>query len=258
MPPAVPVPAPTPSASASASATPTPVVTASASASAAVVAPPPEDPACKALDAARASEVARLKELALSKDPLSAAGGMGEEARRIFGECVKTKAGGAWGLGLRDLKEEQHGYSAVALAMHVDKSGAVTSFPLPGQSPRTAQRSFAAHDQDRVLFSSLQVFDYDGDGEDELLVMGHNQAHDGPKDPIGQIVTFKSGAVSLYAPAGTLPFFKVADVDKDGRPDFVAYGPYRARVPARCNGAPARRSSARRCSCTRCRTARSR
>lgn len=234
-PPAVPV--PTPSASASAA----PVVatpTASATASAAVVAPPAEDPACKALDAARASEVARLKELALSKDPLSPAGGLGEEARRIFGECVKTKAGGAWGIGLRDLKEEQRGYSAVALAMHADKSGAVTSFPLPGQSPRTAVRSFASHDQDRVLFGTLQIFDYDGDGEDELLVMGHDQTHEGPKDPIGQIVTFKAGAVSMYAPAGALPFFKVTDVDRDGRPDLIAYGPYRSRVAARCNGAP--------------------
>lgn len=218
---------------------PSATVTASATASVAVVAaPPPQDPACKGLDAARASEVQRLKELAGSKDPLSPAGGLGEEARRIFGDCVTTKAGGAWGLGLRDLKEEQRGYSAVALAMHADRSGAVTSFPLPGQSPRTAQRSFASHEQDRVLFSSLQVFDYDGDGEDELLVMGHDQTNEGPKDPIGQIVTFKSGAVSLYGPAGTLPFFRVGDVDKDGRPDLVAYGPYRSRVPARCNGTP--------------------
>ena len=115
---------------------------------------------------------------------------------------------------------------------------AVTSFPLPGQSPRTAQRSFASHESDRVLFSSLQVFDYDGDGEDELLVMGHDQTNEGPKDPIGQIVTFKNGAVSLYGPAGVLPFFRVGDVDKDGRPDLVAFGPYRSRVPARCNGTP--------------------
>ena len=233
-------------------ATNTPPVTPSATPSASTSAPPTSSAAatgvvapvssgaigfdaCKALDADRAPALARLKELADSKDPMSHAGSFGEEGRRIFSECVRTKSGGAWGLGVQDLKEEQHGYSAVAFAIHVDKTGAKASMALPGQSPRTATRSFAAHDSDRVVFNSTTVFDFDGDGEEELIIVGHDQTKEGPKDPIGQIVSFKGGQVAMY-PIGQYPFFRTTDADNDGRPDLVTYGPYRSRIPARCNG----------------------
>lgn len=226
----------TPSATPSASTSTAPTTS---SASTSVVAPVSSGAigfdACKALDADRAPALARLKELADSKDPMSHAGSFGEEGRRIFTECTRTKSGGAWGLGVQDLKEEQHGYSAVAFAIHVDKTGAKASMALPGQSPRTATRSFAAHDSDRVLFTSATAFDFDGDGEEELIVVGNDQTKEGPKDPIGQIVGFKGGQVTMY-PIGPYPFFRTTDADNDGRPDLVTYGPYRSRIPARCNG----------------------
>ena len=229
-----------PSATASGSATTSAAVTSatvtSAPTSAVAPANPLQDPACKALDAERAPALARLKEVAESKDPMSHAGAFGEEGRRIFGDCTKTKSGGAWGLGVQDIKEEQHGYSAVVFAIHVDKTGAKASMALPGQSPRTATRSFAANDGDHVVFNSATTFDFDGDGEDELIIQGSDQTHEGPKDPIGQIVTFKSGQVALYTQVGPYPFFRTTDADADGRPDLVTYGPYRSRIPARCNG----------------------
>jgi hypothetical protein len=229
-PPATPssTPSNAPSASASAATTPTTVMPVSSAAVA--------FDACKVLDSDRAPGLARLKEVAESKDPMSHSGSFGEEGRRIFGECTRTKSGGAWGLGVQDLKEEQHGYSAVAFAIHVDKTGAKASFALPGQSPRTATRSYAAHDSDHVTFNSATAFDFDGDGEDELVILGQDQTKEGPKDPIGQIVTFKNGQVSLLTTVGPYPFFRTTDADADGRPDLVTYGPYRSRIPARCNG----------------------
>lgn len=227
----------TPSATPSASSSAVPVATAAPSA---VVAPASSGAigfdACKVLDAERAPALARLKELADTKDPMSHAGSFGEEGRRIFSECARTKNGGAWGLGVQDLKEEQRGYSAVAFAIHVDKTGAKASMALPGQSPRTATRSFATHDGDRVVFASATVFDFDGDGDEELILVGHDQTKEGPKDPIGQIVSFKGGQVALYPNVGQFPFFRTTDADNDGRPDLVTYGPYRSRIPARCNG----------------------
>lgn len=229
------VPPTTPSATPSSASSATPTTSSVASAAPTASGPAAFD-ACKVLDAERAPALARLKELADSKDPMSHAGSFGEEGRRIFTECSRTKSGGAWGLGVQDLKEEQHGYSAVAFAIHVDKTGAKASMALPGQSPRTGTRSFAAHDSDRVVFNSATVFDFDGDGEDELVVLGNDQTKEGPRDPIGQIVAFKGAQVALYTQIGAFPFFRTSDADNDGRPDLVTYGPYRSRIPARCNG----------------------
>jgi hypothetical protein len=91
---------------------------------------------------------------------------------------------------------------------------------------------------DRVAFDTQSDYDFDGDGEDEFIAIGHDQTKDGPRDPMAYIVELKNGTAQPYPPAKDLPIFRVEDVDRDGRPDFVSYGPYRARVPARCNGAP--------------------
>jgi hypothetical protein len=227
---------PTPHPSASTSA-PAPTASASASASVAVTAPPP-DVACEALDAERKAEIAKLKLLVESKDPLSHVQAMNEDLVGSFGKCIKTKAGGAWGIGLRDLKEEQHGVTAALVAIHVDAKGQRQSVVLPGTA-RTKDRAFQSHDLDHVAFDAQSVFDFDGDGEDEFMLIGHDQTKDGPLDPMAYIVQFKDGAARQYPPANNLPMFRAEDVDRDGRPDFVSYGPYRARVPARCNGEPA-------------------
>jgi hypothetical protein len=48
----------------------------------------------------------------------------------------------------------------------------------------------------------------------------------------------KGGQIQPYAAAKDFPIARVEDMDHDGRPDIVGYGPYRTRVPARCNGEP--------------------
>ena len=226
-------PPPHPSASASATAPPT---TASASAAVTPEAPKP-DPACVALDAARKPEIAKLKMIVETKDPMSNVQAMSDDLVAKFGVCNKTKAQGAWGLGLRDLKEEQHGVSGQLIAFHADAKGQVTSVALQGTT-RTKDRAFQSHDQDHVGFDTQSLFDFDGDGEDEYVVVGHDQTKPGPLDVMAYIVQVKDGAARPYPPAKDLPMFRVEDVDRDGRPDFISYGPYRARVPARCNGDP--------------------
>ena len=213
----------------------------SASATTAQTATPPvpeKDVACAALDDERKDQNAKLKAITESKDPLSHVQSMNEDVLGAFGKCTKTKSGGAWGIGLRDLKEELHGVTAQLVAIHADAKGQKASVVLQG-TPRTKDRAFQSHETDRVAFDTQMDFDFDGDGEEELIVIGHDQTKDGPRDPMAYIVEFKNGAAQLYAPAKDLPIFRVEDVDRDGRPDFVSYGPYRARIGARCNGQPA-------------------
>lgn len=227
----------TPSASAAPSTTASAPASASASASSAVVAPPPKDVACEALDEERKAQNTKLKTITENKDPLSHVQAMNEDVMGAFTKCIKTKSGGAWGLGLRDLTEELHGVTAQLVAIHVDSKGAKASVVLQGTA-RLKDRAFQSHDLDRVAFDTQSDYDFDGDGEEELIAIGHDQTKDGPRDPLAYIVELKNGNAQIYPPSKDLPIFRVEDVDRDGRPDFVSYGPYRARVPARCNGAP--------------------
>ncbi len=228
---------PHPTPSASAAPTTSASQTASASASASVVAPPPKDVACEALDEERKAQNAKLKTITENKDPLSHVQSLNDDVMGAFTKCTKTKSGGAWGLGLRDLKEELHGVTAQLVAIHVDAKGAKSSVVLQGTA-RLKDRAFQSHEMDRVAIDTQSAYDFDGDGEDELIAIAHDQTKDGPRDPLAYIVELKNGNAQMYAPAKDLPIFRVEDVDRDGRPDFVSYGPYRARVPARCNGAP--------------------
>jgi len=211
-----------------------------ASASAAVTPPPATDPVCAALDKARSEENTKLKAIAMSQDPMSRISGMSDEVVAAFDKCIKTKSGGAWGVAVRDLKTDQanHGVTAELLAVHVDAKGTVTSIALAGTT-RTKDRAFQSHDADRVQIDTQMTYDFDGDGEDEFVAIGHDQTKDGPRDPMAYIVQMKNGAAQMYAPAAGLPIFRVEDVDRDGRPDFVSYGPYRSRIPARCNNTQA-------------------
>jgi hypothetical protein len=196
-----------------------------------------EEGPCKALTAERRAEMERVKAVSESKDPLGRADAVSEEVRSAFVRCTKTKKGGAWGLALRDVKTERNGITGVAVAVYVDASGKKSELRLKGPG-RLVDRSFSATDIDRVTIATEQGFDYDGDGEDEYIAVGSNQTKEGVKDLLTWVVTVKNGAVQMYAPAKDIVAARVEDVDHDGRPDFVSHGPYRTRVPARCNGDP--------------------
>ena len=230
-----------PTATAAGSASAAPKASAAPSASVAIVdaGKPPENvsAACAALDQERAAENAMLKELSDSKDPLKRMAALDDSERSTFASCNKTKSGGAWGLGLKDIKIEANGTTAHLVGIHVDAKGGKTSIVLKGQSDRIKDRGFAVNDHDHVSVESMRLFDYDGDGEDELVVIGHDQLHEGPREPLSYILTQKSGATISYPPLKDIVFFRVEDNDKDGRLDLVTYGPYRSRIGGRCNNA---------------------
>src|SRR5581483_3662092 len=190
-----------------------------------------EDKACKVLQEDRSTEVARIKSASESKDPLGRSDAVSDEVQHAFVRCTKTAKGGAWGFSVRDVKSERNGVTGVAVAIYVDASGKKLEFPLKGPG-RLEKRSFSATDLDRVTITSEQGFDYDGDGEDELIAVGTDQTKEGIKELLSWVLTVKNGAIQPYAAANNFPIARVEDIDRDGRPDLVGYGPYRTKVPA--------------------------
>ncbi len=223
-----------------ASASAAPTVSAAPIASAAPDAGKPveaKSPACAALEQDRAAENVAIKEVSESKDPLKRGAVLDDTERSSFTSCNKTKSGGAWGLALKDLKPEANGTTAQLVAIHIDSKGQKTTLVLKGPNDRVKERAFAVNDHDHTSIESMRLFDYDGDGEEELVVIAHDQLHEGPRDPMGLLLTWKNAAVVSYPPLKDIGFFRVEDTDKDGRLDLVTYGPYRSKIGARCNGA---------------------
>jgi hypothetical protein len=85
-----------------------------------------------------------------------------------------------------------------------------------------------------TLLEKPVLFDYDGDGEPELLLVAHAFAHEDASTTRTAIYTWKDRAVKLYPglPAGVQ---KIEDLDKDGRPDLLYY-PYSEVRSAACSG----------------------
>jgi hypothetical protein len=118
-------------------------------------------------------------------------------------------------------RAKQSGW-AVRRDMDVD-AGQGTFTALHAGKGAAAPRSSAPPDTARNATwpPSLEVYDFDGDGEPELftaLLMGG-----GAREWIVSrlFVTYKNGVVAPYARADGLPVDHFEDVDKDGRPDLV-------------------------------------
>jgi hypothetical protein len=74
------------------------------------------------------------------------------------------------------------------------------------------------------------VFDYDGDGEPEAVVVlkmvDYDEDGGSPISFRGRIWTVHAGAIRLYPPARSFIVEEIRDVDGDGRPDIITHRPY--------------------------------
>ena len=66
--------------------------------------------------------------------------------------------------------------------------------------------------EDTTVTFSLET---EGDGEEEFVVIGHDQTKDGPRDPMAYVIELKSGVARIYPQATELPIFRVEDIDRD-------------------------------------------
>ncbi|MFO0614959.1 MAG: VCBS repeat-containing protein [Polyangiaceae bacterium] len=76
-------------------------------------------------------------------------------------------------------------------------------------------------------------FDFDGDGQDEVVV---GTTRDAPfaHDETGVVLTLDGGRVVPFGPAKAIDVHQVEDVDGDGRPDLMTLAPFRGPTTQSC------------------------
>lgn len=162
-----------------------------------------------------------------------------------FGECFPTR-GGAWAVELLAATEA----GLVWQLTHLSIDGARSSLRPPdvlaadnwGTPPSdltdaTSGDSSALQDglfqwlgsssMDASHLEVVAVIDYDGDGEQELVVKtGRYWSHEAEPSLHGWIWTFKEGSIRPYPQVPREPIEDVGDWQKDGRPDLVLTEPF--------------------------------
>jgi hypothetical protein len=82
------------------------------------------------------------------------------------------------------------------------------------------------------------LFDFDGDGEPEALVVVETQdiRESGLSSNMtrGRVWSWRGGKVELYPPARDFAVERIEDFDGDGRPDLVTRGPYAELATVTC------------------------
>ena len=163
--------------------------------------------------------------------PINDAGAGGFDAEAASSVCLPSANGSAWGVLLSkprvtgNVAQGNHELTATWAVAHVDAAGRVVA------AQRTA--TYSATPYGGTTFGGINnhsaVFDYDSDGEAELVLIAGTSEHTGTGDYRGSVWTFKGGKVQAYspAPAGVV---SAGDLDCDGRPDLSLTEPFDAAV----------------------------
>ena len=171
-----------------------------------------------------------------------------EEFKRALHDaarCVETPHG-AWGLAISSLTVEDAWIGGRWSLVYVNASGArfsvSPSSDLPagpdGEEPATQNANLELAEGRSEVPLAPVVFDYDGDGEPEAVVVlkrGHYDEGVGPSNSFyGRIWTVHAGAIRLYPPARSFIVEEIRDVDGDGRPDIITHEPYADLATINC------------------------
>lgn len=157
----------------------------------------------------------------------------------IRGRCIPTHRG-AWMVGLSDVKrgDDADSVRGTWTVVHSDASGArTTALPdvrtkeLPPGSNYVCEIGLAC-----LGLSEPLRFDYDGDGEEELVVWGDGRIHEGEGFRFGSVWTFANNRVIPYAPAARLHTVEARDMTGDGRPDLFFESPFESVLESPCSG----------------------
>ncbi|WP_394833605.1 VCBS repeat-containing protein [Pendulispora rubella] len=101
-----------------------------------------------------------------------------------------------------------------------------------GDRVTLAQPPFVSSVDRSLDLEQPTVFDYDGDGQDEVILTGASWVRDGVSQPYARLWTIKGKKIDAYSSGGTAPEFgAVEDIDDDGRPDLLTNGVYTAEAP---------------------------
>ncbi len=163
-----------------------------------------------------------------------------QEARKMltaFGRCLPAGRG-AWALSLDRVRNNPKGgpvghFSLVHIAADGRTASMSPAIPGPGMTKDVAH--WDSDNFDFEIGTTLHlappvVFDYDEDGDAEIVLrVGSTLSEEGTWE-IARVWTAKNGKVALYDPARNLIAYDVRDADGDGRPDLVMHSPYAVAV----------------------------
>lgn len=144
--------------------------------------------------------------------------------------CRTSQNGATWGLRVDDVVDIGAAGATDACAtgwlvrlVHVDVDGAESAV-VPGIAAKQRAHTYDVTSDTRI--AEVTFFDWDGDGDDEVLVEAARGAADAPDEQRAIVWTFRAvdgGAsrVVPYEPSAALTIVGVRDVDGDGRPDLL-------------------------------------
>jgi hypothetical protein len=181
---------------------------------------------CAAFDREQAPYVAAIRDAWPAHPPLSPS----------FGRCFASK-GGAWGISL-DHVESVAGHVVGRWSLvHLEKDGKRVAvgptLPHVDGTPSTTGNL-----DDALTLDTPALFDFDGDGEDEVLLRLASAPGGRERVVAGHLWSFVSGGIVRYARAPELDIEAMRDVDLDGRPDLETFAPWQAPSRLRSPCAP--------------------
>ncbi|MFO0560861.1 MAG: VCBS repeat-containing protein [Polyangiales bacterium] len=140
------------------------------------------------------------------------------ETLASFGRCQRTSRG-LWAIVLNELRvdpQSEGTFNGSWAIVHVDAAGHEVSVP----------HNDSWQDMARPELTTFALFDYDGDGEQELVWSVHTNVSEGADGHAGGVMTFKQGAISALQGTAEIAPYAAEDVDNDGRLDLMVRAPY--------------------------------
>ena len=195
------------------------------------VAPPTET--CSVLREKNQSHLLLLRAFREESEKKFGPDGKLDATLRALDFCTETPSG-AWALSLQALWRESSDVGVVGrwVISHLSRDGrhAEVAPALPdgqaGEIAATADNFLDVIGNAHLRIEPPQLYDYDHDGEPEIIVQLTGHIHEGGDWRRGRVWTFHDGVVALYPPAANINVRDVQDVDHDGRPDLLTVGPF--------------------------------
>jgi hypothetical protein len=153
----------------------------------------------------------------------------------VLGKCYPTQSG-AWAIAFDSVSVNPNapGVTARFAVVHLSPTGSgvaritapfepspIAGNPAAPVTPSSRSYVLEVGTYYTDVFAPT-LFDYDGDGDAELIfTMQAYVSEGGAAGATGRVLTFKHGAIQPYSPSPNLRWSNVEDIDKDNRPDLV-------------------------------------
>jgi hypothetical protein len=140
------------------------------------------------------------------------------ETIESFGRCQRTRRG-LWAIvldGVRADPEDESTFRGSWSFVHVDAEGREVR----------VRRDETWQDILRPELTTFALFDYDNDGEEELVWSVRTNVTEGADGLSAGVMTFAQGAIRPLRGTEQVAPDSAEDVDRDGRPDLIVHAPY--------------------------------